>query len=263
MADEEQPQQQQPAVADTPAEPTPEPSRSATLKKGKADLEALKKETSPVEKAPDSATPAAETAPKPEAEKEGSRREQGQKLREQVRRELLAEFEADNKARQTRQQAEQQQREWDDLLARADQGDFEAKDRVMEILKGNRGMQAAIAQGRTAVLEELGRDITKAVYGLDGVDEEGQSALLKAPSIADFGKEAFDQGRRIERSVHEGTIATLKAENESLKGQLASRSPSPTATNGTSVTRNGNGRFHSMQDAFAAAAAELNYRPQG
>ncbi len=148
-------------------------------------------------------------------------------------------------------------------MQRADSGDYDAKDRVLSILKSQKGMQAAIMQGRTSVLQDLGRDIIASIHSLDGLDDEGQDALMKAPSVADFGKNAFESGRRIERAIHESTIATLKAENESLKGRLAGNGPSPTPTNGTTATPRGtDGRFHSMHEAFAASAAELGYRPQ-
>jgi hypothetical protein len=265
-------EQEQATAVEAPVEPAQEPSRAATIKKGKADLEALRKEPSPAEKTPDStatssadeeAAASTEKTTEAKADKEGSRREQGKGLREQIRKEILSEMQADQQAAQARQQVEQQQREFEDLLTKADEGDYEAKDRVLQILKSTRGMQAAIAQGRTAVVEELGRDLVRAVNGLDGLDESAQAELLKAPSIAEFGKQTFQQGRRIEKAVQEDAIAKLKAENESLKGQLAGNRPSPTATNGTSVTRQGNQRFSSMQEAFNAAAAELNYRPQG
>ena len=259
---------EQAAAADTPAPSAPEPtSGSQILKDAKDALRQSVLESSPAEQAaPDSAAaPTDESAQAPQqeekpAEKEGSRREQGQKLREQIRRELEAEYAAKQKAEEQRRQNEEQQKEFEALLAKADAGDWEAKDRVLNILKSNSATSAAIGQGRTAVLEELGRDITAAVYGLDGLDEDGQQALLKAASVADFGKIAFDYGKRLERAVHEDTIATLRAENESLKGRLAGNSPSPTATNGTSVSRGPQTRFASMRDAFAASAAELGYR---
>lgn len=255
---------EQASAAAAPATQAPEPSGRKILENAKAELKEIASRPSPAEES----TPESAAAPPPEApappKDEGSRRQEGQKLREQIRKEVQAEFEANQRIAEQRRQAEQQQRDFDELLQRADQGDWEAKDRITQILKGNRGMQAAIAQGRNAVLEELGRDITTAVYGLDGLDDDGQQSLLKAPSVAEFGKSAFDHGRRVERAIHESTIATLKAENESLKGRLAGVGPSPTPSNGATTSPRGpTGRFQSMRDAFAASAAELGYRSQG
>jgi hypothetical protein len=265
------PSEQAPA-ADAPAAPAREPRGRQILEQAKVELkEAQSAAASPAgDKAPE---PAAAPEPGPDEhseapasdkdEQRGSRREQGQRLREQIRKELLAEFEAEQRATQQRNQNEQQAREFDELVQRADAGDWEAKDRVLALLKSNRGMQTAIAQGRNSVLEELGRDINVAVYKIDGLDEDGQQALLKAPSVADFGKAAFEQGRKTEKAVHEGTIATLKAENESLKGRLAGNSPSPTGSNGQASTSRPPTRFKSMHDAFAAAQAELGYAGRG
>jgi hypothetical protein len=264
QAEQAAPATEQASAAAAPAPSAPEPSGRKILEQAKAELKELSKGPPPVEeKAPEPAaaptTPDETQAPQPE----GSRREQGQRLREQIRREVRAEFEAEQRAADQRQQNEKQQREFDELVAKADGGDWEAKDRVLTILKSNRGMQAAIMQGRSAVLEELGRDISHAIYSLDGLDDDGQQALMKAPSVAEFGKQAFEHGRRIERTIHEGTIATLKAENESLKGRLAGTGPSPVPTNGSAITRASSGRYQSVRDAFAAAAAEHGYRIQG
>lgn len=260
---------QAPAAA-APATPAPEPSGSGRkiLEQAKAELKDLStasQGSSPAEgQAPEpAAAPSTPEAPAPPKEEGGSRREQGQRLREQIRKEVQAEFEANQRAERQRQQNEQQQREFDDLVAKADAGDWEAKDRVLTILKSQKGMQAAIMQGRTAVLDELGRDITQAVYGLDGLDDDGQQALLKAPNVAEFGKQAFEHGRRTERAIHEDTIATLKAEIESLKGRIAGGSPSPLPSNGTAVAPALTGKYKSMRDAFNAAAGELGYRSQG
>lgn len=265
-------------AAEAPAPSAPEPARGrAIFESAKAELKSLDQSPSPADKeapepaaappdstqAPQAETPAPAEPDKPAttAEKpESSRREGNRALREQIRREIKAEYEADQRAAQQRQQNEQQQREFEDLVARGEAGDFEAKDRVLQILRSQKGMQTAIMQGRTAVLEELGRDITTAIYSLDGLDEEAQAGLMKAPSVADFGKLAFEHGRRIERTVHESTEATLKAEIESLKGRLAGNGPSPTPTNGSQVTRGQPQRFQSMRDAFEASAAELGYR---
>jgi hypothetical protein len=261
---------EQAVAADTPAPSTPEPSGRQILEQAKADLKNLdRSEPAPAEdKAPEPAAPSPEPTQAPKEEDEGSktpkgsRREEGQRLREQIRKEVQAELQAEQQAAERRRQSEQQQQEFDALVAKADAGDWEAKDRVLQILKGNRGMAAAIQQGRTAVIEEIGREITQAIYKLDGADEEAQTALMQAPSVMDFGKTAFEHGRRIERAIHEDTIATLKAENESLKGRLAGSSPSPVATNGTAPSRGENGRFKSMHDAYLAAAADLGYRPK-
>ncbi len=257
-----------PAAA-APATPSPEPAPKgrAILERAKAELKEIANK--PTQSAPAGEEMAQEPAAAPPSEtpspsEEGPRpKEENKRLREQIRKELLAEFEAEHKAQQQRNQNEQQAREFDELVQRADNGDWEAKDRVLALLKSNRGMQTAIAQGRNAVLEELGRDINVAVYKLDGLDEDGQQALLKAPSVADFGKVAFEQGRKTEKAVHEGTIATLKAENESLKGRLAGNSPSPTGSNGQATSTRPPTRFKSMHDAFAAAQAELGYAGRG
>ncbi len=265
MAEATEPVTEQAPAAATPAVSAPEPSGRKILENAKAELKEIASRPSPAEDTtPESAAaPPTPEAPAPEPEAQGTRREQGQKLREQIRKEVAQEFAAKQEADQRQRQSEAQQREFDELIQRADAGDWESKDRVLQILKGNRGMQSAIAEGRNAVLAELGRDITSAIHSLDGLDDDGQGALLKAPSVAEFGKLAFDQGRRIERAIHESTIATLKAENESLKGRLAGNGPSPTPTNGTVVSpRGSDGRFHSMHEAFAASAAELGYRPQ-
>ena len=262
---------EQAAVAEAPAPSAPERSSGRKiLDQAKADIKGLSPNgPAPADKdAPDSAAPPTDTTPAPppakeEPEKESSRRSENKDLRERIRKEVRAEFEAEVRSAETRRQHEQQQRDFDELIARADGGDWEAKDRVLQILKGNRGMQAAIQQGRTSVLEELGHDITAAIYGIDGLDDDGQNSLMKAPSVAEFGKLAFSHGRRVEKAIHEDTIATLKAENESLKGRLAGSSPSPTATNGTSSIRAENGRYKTMHDAYLAAAADLGYRPQG
>lgn len=253
---------EQATVAEAPAPSAPEPSGRAILESAKVELRNLDQGPSPAEpEAPDSATAPPPEPPTPApVEKEGSRREQGTRLREQIRKELEAEYADKARAEAQRQQNEKQQREFDELVQRAESGDWEAKDRVLSILKSNRGMQAAIAQGRNAVLEELGRDITKSVYDLEGLDEDGQKALMSAPSVAEFGKSAYDHGRRTERAIHESTIATLKAEIESLKGRIAGTIPSPTATNGSAVGRGQPQVFKTMRDAFAAAAAEHGYR---
>jgi hypothetical protein len=98
-----------------------------------------------------------------------------------------------------------------------------------------------------------------------------QASVAEAPapsapepsSPRSSGKVAFEHGRRIERSVHEGTIATLKAENESLKGKLAGNTPSPTATNGSQVSPGRPTKFASMHEAYLAAAAEHGYPTRG
>lgn len=255
----------QASAADTPASPAPGPLKGrAILDSAKAELKAIHAQESPpdADQAPEAAaappTPSDAPAPQPEGTRAENRR-----LREQIRKEIQTELQAEQRQAEQRRQNEQQQREFDDLISRADAGDWEAKDRVLSILKSQKGMQAAIMQGRSAVLDELGRDITSAVYGLDGLDEEGQQALLKAPSVAEFGKHAYDYGRKAERAIHEHTIATLKAENESLKGRLAGGSPSPLPTNGTAVAPALTGKYKDIRDAFKAASAELGYRPQG
>lgn len=262
---------EQAAVAEAPAPSAPEsPPKTGrqVFEKAKAELDTMRKaeRSSPAEsEAPEPATaaPASDAAPPPTDKQEGSRREQGARLREQIRREVEAEFQATQQAQRQREVAEQQQKEFDELVARADSGDWEAKDRVLQLLKSQKGMTTAINQGRMAVLAELGQDITKAVYSLEGLDDDAQQALLKAPSVAEFGKSAFEHGRKVEKAIHEGTIATLKAENESLKGRLAGNGPSPTPTNGSVTSPGKPTKFNSVQEAFAAAAAELNYRPQG
>lgn len=255
----------QATAAAAPAAPAPEPPKGrAILENAKQELKAIRDQGPPPaeEQTPEPAAAPPPDAPVPPKE-EGSRRQEGQRLREQIRREVQQEFQAKQEAEARQRQSAQQQREFDELMQRADAGDWDSKERVLSIIKGNRGMQAAIMEGRNTVLAELGRDITSAIYGLE-VDEDGQQALLKAPSVAEFGKTAFDQGRRVERAVHESTIATLKAENESLKGRLAGNGPSPTPTNGSVTSpRGSNGKFRSMREAFEASASELGYRTQG
>lgn len=264
---------EQAAVAEAPAPAAPERSTGKQiLEKAKAEIKGLNPDVpAPAEgDAQDSATPPPDTAPAPppaaekeQPEQESSRRSANKELRERIRKEVQAEFQAELQAAEAYRESQRKQQEFDALVAKADAGDWEAKDQLVQRLKGDRGMQTAMTQTRNALLAELGNDVKVAIYGLDGLDDDGQTALMKAPSVGEFAKAAFAQGRRIEKALHEGTIATLKAENESLKGRLAGSSPSPTATNGSGGIRAENGRFKSIHDAYMAAAADLGYRPQG
>lgn len=253
-----------PAAA--PAAPAQE-SSSSVFDEARAQLAALDRpaeETSPAAATQEAAppeTPATATETPAPSEEKGSRREQGTQLRDQIRREIDAEYEQKRQADAARQQADAAQRDFETLMTRAEAGDYQAAEQVIGMLRTQRVNTFAEQRGRTGLLQEIGRDVSASITSLDGLDADGRTALMEAPSVAEFGKRAFDHGQRIARGQAEDTIAKLTAENTSLKGKLAASTPSPTASNGTAGAHAGEPtKFKSMRDAYAAAAAELGYR---
>lgn len=204
-------------------------------------------------------TPTAETeSDTPAGEEPKSNRQAGKEAYERGLREGQERARQTAEAERTRIQAEQQTqnqtREFEDLLQKAQQGDLTAADRVISLMTSHRATQAAMLQGRNTLLAEMGTQLSQSIATLEGADAETKAALMQAPSVADFGKQAFDHGRRIEKSLWEPEIAKRDATIEQLRGQVASRRPSPESANG--LRTNGAATFDgSWESAFAMAQA--------
>ena len=148
-----------------------------------------------------------------------------------------------------------QQREFEALLQKAQTGDLAATDQVISLLSSHRATQAALLQGRNALLTEMGAEMTQSISQLDGADADARTALMQAPSVTEFGKRAFDHGRRIEKAAWEPEIAKRDATIEELRGKLAARSPSPESANG--LRTGGATTFDgTWESAFALARAQ-------
>lgn len=256
----------------SPVAPAPD-SGQAIIDAAKAEAAAF---DAPATETPAEAAPAATERP-PESqpnetqapsgdEPKGTRRERGEQMREQIRKELEAEYESKRAADTQRQQAQQHQREFEQLVAEAnapEDGTFDgaqrratAQQKLGQLLASSTATSAAEWNGRNAVLTELGRDISDAITKLDGLDEDGRKTLQQSPSVAEFGSRAFALGKQLSDAAHESRMATLSAEIQSLKGKLAAAGPSPLGATGTA----GNGTASSakgMRGIAAQVAQEL------
>ena len=89
---------------------------------------------------------------------------------------------------------------------------------------------AALTQrGREAAWAEISKDFIK-LKGVEGVDGEAYSQLIKAPTIPDLVQRALAIGKQpLEAAISEKDerIAQLQGQVTDLKGKLAGRAPSP------------------------------------
>lgn len=85
------------------------------------------------------------------------------------------------------------------------------------------------------------------------IDEPSRRRLLGLPNEASPEEQARIQN----------LVALLAAENASLRGQRAARSPSPPATTGAPVVPVSGPPYRSIHHAAAEAAGELGYRLRG
>lgn len=82
------------------------------------------------------------------------------------------------------------------------------------------------------------------------IDEPSRRRLLGLTTEASLAEQARIQD----------LVALLAAENASLKGQRAGRSPSPPVTTGAPVVAVQGGPYRSIHHAAVEAAGELGYR---
>ncbi len=236
------------AAAETPAVPTPD----STAKPAAA---------------PEKASPEPSAEPTSEPEKL-SRAQRDEQRRTEIRAEVEAEIAARTARETAAAEQQRQQREAEESLlttiAKAKGGDYQAalalanvtEQQLVTMPKQTQRELAVYQAGREAVLSDMAKDFEPAIKAIDGLSDDDFSALTKAPTSGQFAKAAIDIGRKLERSALESKIATLEAENTSLKGRLAASGASPLHANGT----NGRGTLptgSSMRDIAAQVAAEM------
>lgn len=265
MADE--PQSAGTAVAEAPAPFTLESAyKEAQLAVEPPKADAPKVEAQDSDKPATSTEPAADVATSGEEPK--SNRQAGKEAYERGLREgqerALAEAKAERERTEATRAATDQRQQFEKLLSEAsapDDGTFEgsqrrsaAQQKLGQLYATNTVTSAAMTQGRNALLAELGADLVRSISTLDGVDADARTQLMQAPSVADFGKLAYEHGRRLEKATWEPEIAKRDATIEQLKGQLASRSPSPEPAGGIR-THGAVGEIKTLEDAYRAAQA--------
>lgn len=237
---------EQAAAVDTPAATTPD----ATEKPAATD-------------AGTSTTEGAE----PEAEKL-SRRQRDEQRRAEIRAEVETEIATRTRVEQETNERTRIQREAEESLlttiAKAKAGDYAAalqlaqttEQQLVTLPKQTQREHAVYQAGRDAVLSAMAADFEPTVKAIEGIDDAAFATLAKAPTSGAFAKAAIDIGRGLERAALESKLATLQAENTSLKGRLAASGPSPLHANGS----NGRGTLPTgagMRDIAAQVAAEM------
>lgn len=260
MADE--PQSAAPISEVAVEAPAADFSLESALKEAQQAVEPPKADA-PKATAPDSTDPSTTTdqteTETPAGEEPKSNRQAGKEAYERGLREgreaAQRELEATQARAHVEQQTTAQAREFEELLQRAQSGDLQATDRVISLMSSQRATQAALQQGRSAVLQEMGLELAQSINTLEGADADTRTALMQAPSVSDFGKLAFEHGRRLEKATWEPEIAKRDATIEQLRGQLASKSASPESANG--LRSNGATTFDgSWESAFRLAQAQ-------
>lgn len=246
------------ATAEAPASSAPDSTHSVTEW---AKAEAAKLEATPTVEVPAPAAPESAAAASTEdssddagsATPPSTRRERDEARRAEIRKEVEAEYQQRQAVAQQTQQQQQAQRDWDVLLERASAGDQAAQQQLAHVLSSGRTTQAAEQQGQNKLLAKMGADIINAVTSIEGADDAARAAMLKAPTVQDFGKVAFNEGIRSQAA----RIAALEAENTSLKGKVAAQGPSPLPTNGTNGRANALPAGSGMRAIAAQVAAEM------
>jgi len=98
---------------------------------------------------------------------------------------------------------------------------------ILDMYRGNQQAQALTTATRQQILQEMAADFGT-VKDLDGLDEQGYTALHQAPTAAELAKRAYELGRK----SNDEKIARLEAELTGLRGRLVGSRATPEARNG-------------------------------
>lgn len=180
-------------------------------------------------------------------------------------REAAAKEAAEAAARREAEQTATTQREqFNSLLLEAnlpDDGTFEtqqrrnaAQQKLGALYASNTVTQSAYQRGMAEQEQRFWGGFEGKLADL-GLDQAGVTALMRAPSAMDFARSLVDHGKAQEKAVWEPEIAKRDATIEQLKGQLASRSPSPEPAGGLRTNGFPNREVKTIEDAYAIAQA--------
>lgn len=255
------------AVAQEPASPFAEAKAELVTLQSESATPAAKAQDTPAEGAPaDDDTDDAGTEGDQPA---GSRRQRGEQMRIQIEREVREKLDREQTEARDRERASVDGKAYQDLLDRVESGSYEAAQQLAKLHRGQAHIRDGAvvetqptevaethqARGRQAVLAELAADFNNIRGKLDGATDADYEGLMKAPSIEEYGKRAFEIGRKplLER------ITTLETENRSLRGRLTGAAPSPIGANGAG--RGAPPPATGMRAIFEQVKAEAEARP--
>lgn len=260
-------------MADSPEGTQTAPAAEAPVSVFDEARAAIATTDTPAPTAPDAAKPDAtepdDTAQAPEEESakadepKGTRRERGEDAYkrglEEGRKAVEAERAARAEADAAEAKAKAERESLATLIQKAKEGDWEAAQQLAAIEEGR--LQATDTQARElTLLRSAEEKVFKAIAadfaslkGHEGIDDDGFKELVEAPSVAAYGKKAFELGQK----SRAGEITTLQTQVRELSAKLAARGPSPISANGH--TANGAANYANlspMRRAFEEAKAE-------